>query len=167
MPAESGPRSASWVSISPSSAPSRSSTSGDFANRPTIPHISGSSRGSWRQRPIRGCQDSREGPLEQLQVAVELPVRDLLVRGLDLAALARDEVVEVVAVAGLAERAADHVVALELARRVEQVLRQRVDPELGPLLGGRLVQVERVRIARVELALDPVQAGCEQHGGGQ
>ena len=41
---------------------------------------------------------------EQLQVAVELPLRDLLVGGLDLAALALDEVVEVVALRRAAER---------------------------------------------------------------
>src|SRR5215213_8213612 len=142
MPAESGPRSASWASISPSRAPSRSSTSGDFANSPTIPHIG----------------------LEELEVAVELPRRDLLVRGLHLAALAGDEVVEVVAVARRAERTPDDVVALELARRVEQVLRQRPDAELLALPGARLVEVERVRVARVELALDPVEPGGEQDG---
>ena len=102
-----------------------------------------------------------------LQVAVELPRRDLLVGGLHLAALAFDEVVEVVAVRRPPERLADHVVALELARRVEQVLGQGVDPELGALRRRRLVQVHGVRVAALELALDPVEAGGEQHGGGQ
>src|ERR1700729_3003756 len=41
---------------------------------------------------------------EQLQVPVELPLGDLLVGGLPLAALHLREVVDVVAVAGLAER---------------------------------------------------------------
>src|SRR5215213_75983 len=91
-PAESGPRLASWMSIAPRWAPRRSSTSGCFANNPTIPHMS-----------------------EELEVAVELPLRDLLVGGLDLAALALDEVVEVVALRRAAERRADHVVALERA----------------------------------------------------
>ena len=40
---------------------------------------------------------------EQLQVAIELPLRDLLVRELPFVALDLDEVVDVVAVACLAE----------------------------------------------------------------
>src|SRR5215212_6188636 len=135
MPAESGPRLAICTSIAPRWAPRRSSTSGCLANSPTIPHM-------------------LSGSLEELEVAVELPLRDLLVRGLDLSPLARDEVVEVVPVRRRAERAADHVVALELARRVEQVLGERVDAELAPLLGRRLVQVHLVRVAALELALD-------------
>src|SRR3954467_7252670 len=120
--------------MAPSCAPRRSSTSADFANNPTIPHIA----------------------LEELEVAVELPLGDLLVGGLHLAALALDEVVDVVALRRRAERLADHLVALELPRCVQQVLRQRVDAELLALRRGRLVQVQRVRIPRVELALDAV-----------
>src|SRR5215212_3916939 len=116
MPAESGPRLAICTSIAPRWAPRRSSTSGCFANSPTIPHITGSSRdvaaerpdagaarqgrrpagillgfqgsgtppGGDRRSPISGGM-SREGPpLEELEVAVELPLRDLLVGGLHL-----------------------------------------------------------------------------------
>src|SRR5215207_8263749 len=110
IPAESGPRSAICASIAPRCAPSCASTSGCFAKSPTIPHISSASAS------------------EELEVAVELPLRDLLVGGLDLAPLAGHEVVEVVAAGRRPQGAADDVVALELARGVEQVLGQRVDP---------------------------------------
>ena len=70
---------------------------------------------------------------EQLQVAVELPLRDLLVRGLELGLLDLREVVDVVLAPGVAERRAQDVVLLELAGGVEQVGGQRLDPEVVAL----------------------------------
>src|SRR4051794_1108352 len=71
---------------------------------------------------------------EQLQVAVELPLRDLLVRGLELRLLDAREVVDVVLAPGVAERLAQDVVGLELARGVEQRRRQRLDAEVVELV---------------------------------
>src|SRR4051794_6008622 len=104
---------------------------------------------------------------EQLQVAVDLPLGDLLVGLLPLAPLAADEVVDVVLVAPPAQRGAQHVVALELARRVEQVGGQDLDAQLGALRLVGLVEVQRVRLARVQPALDAVQSGGEHGGGGE
>src|SRR6202042_2658049 len=64
----------------------------------------------------------------ELQVVVELPLRDLLVGGLGLALLDVDEVVDVVPVTGLAEAGAQGGVAGQLTGGVEQVGRQQVDP---------------------------------------
>src|SRR4051812_40521524 len=76
------------------------------------------------------CSRTAGTTSEQLEVAVQLPLRDLLVGLLPLAALAAHEVVEVVLVAAAAESRAQDVAALELAGRVEQVGRQHVDAEL-------------------------------------
>src|SRR6476619_3029217 len=75
------------------------------------------------------------GFLEQRQVPVELPLRDLLVRSLPFATLDLDEVIDVIAVAGLAQRLSQHVILLELAGGVEQIARQQVDALGGALLG--------------------------------
>src|SRR3954453_10203827 len=102
-------------------------------------------------------------PSVQLQVAIELPLSDLLVRKLPLAALAPNVVVGVVLVHRAPERGADDVVGLELARRVEQVARQDLDAELLAARLVGLVEVEPgVGLARIQLALDPVQARAEQ-----
>src|SRR4051795_10637554 len=114
---------------------------------------------SWR-RPVSAS--------EELQVAVELPLRDLLVRGRELRLLDAHEVVDVVLTAGVAERVAHDVVALELAGRVEEVAGQQLDAEVVALVVGELVQVElRGRLARVESLLDAVEAGGEQDRRGQ
>src|SRR5215217_8494752 len=83
-------------------APERPAAGGDWRGRregaiaELLPRPRTSPGGDQRP-PISGGM-LRGGPLlEELEVAVELPLRDLLVGGLHLAALALDEVVEVVA----------------------------------------------------------------------
>src|SRR6266545_7959341 len=65
---------------------------------------------------------------EARQVLLDLPRRHLLVVTAPLVPLHPDEVVHVVLVPGLAERLADHVVALELVRRVQEVGGQCLEP---------------------------------------
>ena len=78
------------------------------------------------------------------------------------------EVVDVVLAAGRAQRRAEDVVALQLARRVEQVRGQHLDAQLGALLVGQLVEVQLGRrLAGVEPALDAVEPGRQHDGGGQ
>src|SRR5439155_26793184 len=105
--------------------------------------------------------------LEPGQVLLDLPGGDLLVVPRPLVALHLDEVVDVVLVAPAAERLAQHVVALELARRVEQVRRQQLDALSGELVRGGRVEVSDVRLARIELVLDPVEPCGEDDRRGQ
>src|SRR5881397_3784260 len=99
--------------------------------------------------------------LEAGQVLGDLPRRDLLVVAGPLVALHADEVVEIVLAPALAERLAQHVVALEPHRRLEKVGRQRLEPALSKVVVGDRVEVLAVRLPRVEALLDPVEAGGE------
>src|SRR2546430_14678670 len=96
---------------------------------------------------------SRSGS-EAGQVLGDLPRGDLLVVAGPLVALHANEVVEVVLAASLAERLAQHVVALELCRRLEQVRRQRVEPAPAELVVGDRVEVLAGGLALVEALLD-------------
>src|SRR5438552_14572890 len=101
------------------------------------------------------------------EVLPQLPRSDLLVIAAPLVALDADEVVDVVLVAGAPERAPKDVVALELVDGLEQVRRQRAKTAGGELLEWNRIEVFRVRLARVERVLDPVESGGEDRGGGQ
>src|SRR5207244_13489105 len=98
------------------------------------------------------------------QVLLDLPGRDLLVVARPFVALHLDEVVDVVLVAAAAERLPQDLVALELARRVEQVCRQELDPLLFQVATRGRVEVAAHRLAWIELVLDAVHAGGEQDG---
>src|SRR5918995_7323200 len=114
----------------------------------------------WASSTSNGTLSHRSDPdyvaLEQAQIVVALPLRDLLVGLLPVATLAAHVVVEVVLVADRAERLAQHVAGLGVVRGLEQVRGQRLDPELRPVLGRGLIHVQRHRIAGIESALDPV-----------
>src|SRR4249920_1174123 len=79
--------------------------------------------------------------LEERQVVLDLPRRDLFVAGVPLVLLRLDEVVDVVLGAGVPEGGADDLVLLEVARRVEQVRRQELDLAPLELAGAQVVQV--------------------------
>src|SRR3954469_7002742 len=108
--------------------------------------------------PRARCADAPPFVSEQLEVPLELPGRDLLVRRLELPPLEAAEVVHVGLAAGVSEPLAEHVVAFELAGRVEEVLRQHLDAEVVALALRQLVEVELGRrVARLEAVLDPVE----------
>src|SRR5215471_9789600 len=106
----------------------------DFAKSPTIPHM-------WSVSPHRGAvgaavshefslRSMEQSSIERLepgQVLTHLPRSHLLVVAAPLVPLDADEVVDVVLVTGPSEGVPQHVVALELVRRLEQVRRQRVE----------------------------------------
>src|SRR5918999_6583132 len=107
-----------------------------------------------RDRPAGG----RILNLEQLQVAVDLPVAHPVMPFLELLLLDAHEVVHVVLATGVAQRPAQHVALLELACGVQQVAGQQLHTELGALGLGQLVEVQlRGGLARIELALEAVE----------
>src|SRR6266508_6736530 len=104
---------------------------------------------------------------EARQVLPDLPGRDLLVVPVPLVPLHPDEVVHVVLVPALAERLPDHVVALELVRRVQEVGGQRLEPPRTQLVVRNRVEILRVRLPGIDPVLDPVDARREDHRGRQ
>src|SRR5437762_14203711 len=98
------------------------------------------------------------------EVLPQLPRSDLLVVAAPLLPLDADEVVDVVLVAAAAERSPKDVVGLELLGGLEQVRRQRAETARSELLERDRVEVLRVRLARIEVVLDPVEAGGEDGG---
>src|SRR5579862_6213493 len=122
---------------------------------------------AWRRRSAgpRGGSRCRDRACSvrsvQLQVAVELPLRYLLVGGLGLALLYLDEVVDVVAVAGPAKAGSQSIVARQFARGVEQVRREQLDPLRLALGGAQRVQVGGVGLAGLESPADSVKAGAQ------
>ena len=68
---------------------------------------------------------------------------------------------------GAAERGADHLIALQRVLRFAQVLRQHLDAALANVGERQLEQVFGAGRARVELAVDAVEPGRNQRGGGQ
>src|SRR5262249_57472135 len=113
-------------------------------------------------------EDSAHGYiLEAGQVLLDLPGRDLLVVAVPLVALHADVVVDVVLVAAAAERLAQHVVALELTERLDEARRQCLEPARPQLLERDRVEVLAVRLAGVELVVDPVEARGEDSRRGE
>src|SRR5919202_6876855 len=107
-------------------------------------------------RPKRLTAGARS---EEAQVAVDLPLRDLVVELPPLALLE-------LAVGGLELGPEDLLgerVGVERLDRLEQGPRQLLDLELADALGRLRVHVERDGVARVQLALDAVEAGREHH----
>ena len=68
---------------------------------------------------------------------------------------------------GLAQRAANHLVALQRVDGLAQALWQHRDAALANLGQRELEQVFGTRRAGVEPAVDAVEPGCNQRGGGQ
>src|SRR5215472_3598125 len=102
--------------------------------------------------------------LEERQVTLHFPVTDDGVPGLELLALDLRVVVDVVAVWRLAQRLAQHVVGDQRVGRVQEGRRQGPDPTGGDLLGRHYVQVVAVGLARVQAAIDPVEARGQLRG---
>src|SRR6478672_13360482 len=93
--------------------------------------------------------------LEQRQVVLDLPRRDLLVVGVPLVLLGLHVVIDVVLGARVAERGPDDLVLLEVPGGVEQVRGQEIDLpplELALVQGVEVVVVGR---PRVDVVLDP------------
>ena len=79
-----------------------------------------------------------------------------------------DEVVDVVLAATGSERLTEHIIAFQGTRRVEEVLGQQLDAQLGQPGTVEVVQVQvRGRVARVEALRHAVQAGGEDRGRGE
>src|SRR5215216_3427787 len=107
LPAKSPLRAVAWRSLAIASSPVESGAieggprSHCRTGRAVIPRSSRLAPASREcQQPPRPSADFWRS--EELQVAVELPLRDLLVGGLELGALDPDEVVEVVLTTGVA-----------------------------------------------------------------
>src|SRR5215469_3501942 len=104
---------------------------------------------------------------EERQVTLYLPVADDRVPGAELLPLNLCVVVDVVAFGRLAQCLAQYVVGDQFVGRVQQRRRQRLDTARGDLLGRQDMQVVAVRLARVETAVDAVQAGGQLDRQGQ
>src|SRR6187455_20960 len=89
---------------------------------------------------------------EELQVPARLPVGNVPRVFGPLHALEHDEFLRQLGT----ESRLDDVILFELADRLEQVLRQQLDPALRELLLAELIHVEIRRLARIELAVDAI-----------
>src|SRR5690348_5428857 len=96
---------------------------------------------------------------EEREVMLDFPVAHPGVPGAKLVALDLGKVVDVVAVGGLAQRLAEHVVGDQFVGRVQQGRRQGADATGGDLLGRHDMEVVEIRLARVQAAVDAVQSG--------
>src|SRR6476469_8146824 len=111
--------------------------------------------------PVAGA-----GWSEERDVPLDFPVAHPGVPGAELVALDLGVVVDVVAVGGLAQRLAEHVVGDELVGGVQQGRRQGPDAAGGDGLGRKNVQVVAVGLAGIEAAVDAVEPGgqLDRHG---
>src|ERR1700750_820937 len=87
------------------------------------------------------------GRSEEREVALDFPVAHPGVPGAELVPLAVGLVVDVVAVVGLAQRLAEHVVVDQLVGGVQQGRRQGADATGGDLLGRHDMEVVEIRLA--------------------
>src|SRR6266487_5032613 len=114
--------------------------------------------------PYVCCGDSscrRCGPSEEREVTLDFPVAHPGVPGAELVPLDLGVVVDVVPVRGLAQRLAEHLVGDQFVGGVQQGGREGADAAGGDLLGRHDVEVVEVRLARVQAAVDAVEAGGE------
>src|SRR5712672_3675028 len=112
--------------------------------------------------PVAGA-----GWSEEREVTLDFPVAHPGVPGAELIALDLCVVVDVVAVGGLAQRLAEHVVGDQFVGGVQQRRRQGPDAAGGDLLGRHDMEVVAVRLAWVQAPVDAVESGGQLHRHGQ
>src|SRR5262245_40542974 len=100
---------------------------------------------------------------EELCVAFDLPVADVLVVLFPLGALVADEFVAQLA----AEHALDERIGGERVDRLAERAWQRFDADGGELRVGALVEVLGMRRARIEALADAFQPGRQAERGGE
>src|SRR6202035_3883720 len=106
------------------------------------------------------------GRSEEREVTLDFPVAHRGVPGAELIPLDLGVVVDVVPVGGLAQRLAQHVVGDQFVGGVQQGGRQGADAAGGDPVGREDMEVVEVRLARVQTAVDAVEAGGQlgRHG---